>query len=62
MERGPGPAVQLEPEVLALPPHRLDAPPVEARADIRWRSTAEHEGIGAGRHALEAPPAQARLG
>ena len=57
VEDGPGAAVELEPEVLAVPPHRRHAPPAERAGEARRAHALEDDGIAGAAHRRDAAAA-----
>ncbi len=57
VEEGPGPAVQLEPEMLAVPPHRRHAPASQRAGEARRAHALEDDGVGRAVHGGDAAAA-----
>src|SRR5439155_6815251 len=62
MEGGPGPAVQLEPEMLALPAHRLHAAAAQRRGQTPPAHARVDDGVVDGRHPDDAAPGEGARG
>jgi len=62
VEQGPRPAVELHPEVLALPADGQDAPAAQRGGEARRRYAVVHDRVGGDGHSGDAQAAQGPLG
>ena len=62
VEQGPGPAVELHPQVLALPAHGHDAPAAQGRGEAGGRDPVVDDRVADDRHRGDAAAAQGPLG